>query len=73
MNVCAGRSRFCQSPKTFFAAANASSAVTSPTIARIALFGMKKRVVEREQVVARQRGDASAGVPFSGMPYGWKP
>ena len=41
MNVCAGTSRFCQSPNTFFAAANASSAVTSPTMARIALFGTK--------------------------------
>ena len=43
MNVSAGTSRRSQSPNTFFAAANASSAVTSPTIARIALFGTKYR------------------------------
>ena len=38
-----GKSRLAQSPKIFFAAANASSAITSPTMARMALFGAKKR------------------------------
>jgi hypothetical protein len=41
MNFSTGRSFFSQSPNTFLAVANASSAVTSPTIAKMALFGAK--------------------------------
>ena len=72
MKVCAGRSRLSQSPKIFFAVANASSAVMSPTSARIALFGRKCRAWNARRS-SRVIEAIVGGVPFSGMPYGWKP
>ncbi|MGC4080757.1 MAG: hypothetical protein QM736_01200 [Vicinamibacterales bacterium] len=41
MNCVAGSGFFAQSPNTFCTRPNAWSAVTSPTTARIALFGTK--------------------------------
>ena len=41
MNAWAGTSRRSQSPNTFLTPSNASSAVTSPTMARMALLGTK--------------------------------
>jgi hypothetical protein len=49
VNVCTGKSRFCQSPNTFFAAVNDDR---EDRVVR----GEEARV-ERDQVIARERGD----------------
>ena len=52
--------------------ANASSAVTSPTIARIALLAAKYRWWKATRS-SRVSAAIDSGVPVCGMPYGWNP
>ena len=59
----------CQSPNTRVAAAIASSAVTSPTIARMLLFGAKYRRWNSRRS-SRVIFAIVSGMPLSGNPYG---
>ena len=59
-------------PNARSAAANASGLVTSPTIARIMLFGTKYRLWNACRSSRVMRASVS-GVPLLGRPYGWNP
>ena len=72
-NIGALTSRRSQSPNTRRTLANASSADMSPTIARMRVVRREVLLVERDEVVARDRPRASPASPICGRPYGWNP
>ena len=67
MNFSTGTSLRAQSPNTFLTPSNASSAVTSPTMARIALLGTKYFAWNATRS-SRVMPAIDSGVPVCGMP-----